>query len=158
MISFVSINITNRILACQLYLELSCCLLFCNHYFLLLIIICRAAVVAAAVNRLRMIFDDLLGNMEASISVDESSANVPLTAPPPSPESHSYKKKYSYLSPPKLTTFTSSQSNSSKVCFPFPTVTQDGKFGRVPLRSPLSTHLPWGSQCHDSCNPTVEYF
>lgn len=105
---------------------------------------------AAAVGRLRMIFDELLGSVETSMMSNDSSPETSLSAPPPSPEADSRKKQPFLLSPPKLKEFTSSRS--SEVIFSFPAVTQEGLFGKIPLRSPLPDHLPWQPKLGEDSN------
>jgi hypothetical protein len=108
--------------------------------FLISLLLGRAAVVAAAVSRIRMVFDEILGSDEAS-HFNNSPSREHMTAPPPSPESnHSMFR----MSPPKLVVPNSSSSTSAStgVCFTFPSATQEGRFGKIPMRSPPSP-LPW---------------
>ncbi|XP_046631265.1 uncharacterized protein LOC124311044 isoform X2 [Daphnia pulicaria] len=103
----------------------------------------KAAVVAAAVSRIRMVFDEILGSEEASHSY-YSPSREHMAAPPPSPESNYSIKPMFQMSPPKLVVPNSSSftAPSTGVCFTFPPATQEGRFGKIPMRSPASP-LPW---------------
>lgn len=93
-----------------------------------------------------MIFDELLGTVEAAVISDTTPSRSSFTVPPPSPESYPEQPKRFHLSPPKLkVAFTSADSKieSSDVKFTFPRITQEGRFGKVPLRSPPAIGLPW---------------
>ncbi len=87
-----------------------------------------------------MIFDELLGSVETTIASDETESTA---APPPSPESNSQHKQLFLLSPPKLK-LSPSQPSSPEICFSFPSVTKEGRFGKAPLKSPpRSSKNPW---------------
>ena len=111
---------------------------------------------SAAVSRLRMIFDELLGSVETSVVTDAASPEKSLAAPPPSPESHSQQKQLFLFSPPKLKLSSSSPSKPAlpEICFSFPSVTQEGRFGKVPIKSPPS-RLPWQSNSFGNLNPEM---
>ena len=102
---------------------------------------CRAAVVAAAVSRIRMVFDEILGSEAASHTYDSPSREN-MTAPPPSPEFKYSMDSMFHMSPPKLVVSNSSSTASTGVRFTFPAATQEGRFGKIPMRSPPSP-LPW---------------
>jgi hypothetical protein len=90
-----------------------------------------------------MVFDEILGSEEVSHSY-YSPSREHMAAPPPSPESNYSIKPMFQMSPPKLVVPNSSSltAASTGVCFTFPPATQEGRFGKIPMRSPASP-LPW---------------
>ena len=94
-----------------------------------------------------MIFDELLGNVEASILSDDAYNKEPLVVPHPSPDAKLQNKpKKGFLSPKRFKEWTrlSPSEMSPPIEFAFPTVTQEGRAGRAPVKSPASSS-PWKS-------------
>lgn len=100
----------------------------------------RAAVVAAAISRLRMVFDEILGTEETTNLNDSFSTDaINVSAPPPSPESHSQANPTFHFSQTQRVVPTSSSTTaSSGFCYSFPTTNDKGKFDDVPRSSPHS--------------------
>lgn len=106
-----------------------------------LTVIFRASVVANAVNQLRLIFDEMLGEASIVSSSPESSQH---SVHPPMASSGSQKRTFA-LMPSRLNTSSSGSPSLGPPAasgFAFPSVTKEGKFGKVPLKSP-SVGLPW---------------